>query len=485
MPGLRPAILYGLEGFPMVRADWMGADPVVLCEPIAASVAGRRDWFRLASGGPVNLTAAMEAAPPTLLALDASGAVVTDSRGTWRIDPEGRTRRLSSRFNRPVIELGPGDGDRLAFVADRGRYAWVSDGAGVARASPDGIARAQTLPLAALALVTTQDLVVSKVSDAHGLCALIAQRGRAPPKVLLQVNQSYADITFSQPIAVPFTGTRGEALTAWLYLPADLPAAAKAPLVVVPYPGSVYPTPPRAYAPGSTFTELNPYLLAAAGYAVLVPSMPRDGSSHEPAGGLADQVLAAVDAAAKAAPVDPQRLALWGHSYGGYAALAIATQTHRFRSVIEAAGKSDLISAYGPFTPPARSAPEDGTSPISTMGWMENGQGNLGASPAQDIERYARNSPALHADRVTAPVLMIHGDMDFVPLAQGEEMFSALYRQRKDAVLVTLWGEGHTATSPANIRRMYAWIFWWLDQTLGPGSPPDPSLREAKAALAR
>ena len=90
----------------------------------------------------------------------------------------------------------------------------------------------------------------------------------------------------------------------------------------------------------------------------------------------------------------------------------------------------------GPFTPPARSAPEDGTSPISTMGWMENGQGDLGVTPWQDVARYARNSPMLNAERITAPVLMIHGDLDFVALAQGEEMFSALYRQDKDAVLV-------------------------------------------------
>jgi dipeptidyl aminopeptidase/acylaminoacyl peptidase len=203
--------------------------------------------------------------------------------------------------------------------------------------------------------------------------------------------------------------------------------------------------------------------------------MPRDYASHEPAAGLADQVLAAVDAAIRDAPVDPERLALWGHSYGGYASLVIATQTNRFKSVIEASGKSDLISAYGTFTAESRSAPEDGTSPIDTIGWMESGQGDLGLSPAQDVGRYARNSPALHADRIVTPVLMIHGDKDFVPLGQGEEMFSTLYRQDKDAVLVTLWGEGHSATSPANIRTMYAWILWWLGQTLGPGATSGPN----------
>jgi dipeptidyl aminopeptidase/acylaminoacyl peptidase len=458
-----------LEGFPIVLADWMGDDPIVLSQATTAGEGDRRDWRRLSASGPVNLTATLATPPQTLLAVDATGFLFADRQGTWRVDRLGRARHLSASFNHGVIAAEPGVGDRIPYLAARQGFAWVTDGADVARASPSGVAHALTLPSAARPLVATADLVVSKVTDAHGVSTLVAQRG-GDTRQLLRVNAGYADITFSQPVAVPFTGTRGEALTAWLYLPPDLPAGAKAPLVVVPYSGVVYATAPRGYAPGSWYTQVSPHLLTAAGYAVLVPSMPRDWSSHEPATGLADQVLAAVNAAVKVAPLDPQRLALWGHSFGGYTALAISTQTDRFRSVIDADGKSDLISAYGPFIPASRSAPEDGTSPIDTMGWMENGQGNLGVAPAQDVERYARNSPALHADRVTAPVLMIHGDLDFVPLAQSEEMFSALYRLHKDAVLVTLWGEGHEAVSPANIRRMYAWILWWLDQTVGPGS---------------
>lgn len=469
MAGLTATIRYDQYlGIPMVRADWMGGDPIVLSQT-AAGPGARSDWRRLTANGAVNLTAARPAAPPTLLAVGPSGILFTDPEGVWRSDAAGRLQRLGARFNRPVFQLGPGDGDRIAYVAARAREAWVSDGRQVARASVQRLGPPQPIPPSGLPLVAQQGLMVAKVTDAHGVSSLVADRGGGEQQ-LLQVNEGYAGISFSRLVAVPFASADGSALAAWLYLPADIPAATKVPLVVVPYPGVVYDAPPRAYAPGSTFTEVNPHLLTAAGYAVLIPSMPRDWSNHEPAAGLADEVLRAVDAAARVAPIDPDRLALWGHSYGGYASLAIATETHRFKSVIEAAGKSDLISAYGPFLPASRSAPEDGTSPIATMGWMENGQGNLGASPSRNVDRYARNSPALHADQITAPVLMIHGDLDFVPLAQGEEMFSALYRQDKDAVLITLWGEGHEATSPANIRKMYAWILWWLGQTLGPGA---------------
>ena len=57
---------------------------------------------------------------------------------------------------------------------------------------------------------------------------------------------------------------------------------------------------------------------------------------------------------------------------------------------------------------------------------------------------------------------------------------TALYRQRKDAALLTYWGEGHTFASPANIRDLYASILDWLALTLDPPAPnggprPPPS----------
>ena len=58
-------------------------------------------------------------------------------------------------------------------------------------------------------------------------------------------------------------------------------------------------------------------------------------------------------------------------------------------------------------------------------------------------------------------------------MAQGEEMFSALYRQGKDAQLMTFWGEGHVISSPANIRRLYGAAFDWLDAALA--CRPGPS----------
>jgi dipeptidyl aminopeptidase/acylaminoacyl peptidase len=194
-------------------------------------------------------------------------------------------------------------------------------------------------------------------------------------------------------------------------------------------------------------------------------------------------VLAVVDAAVAREPrLDRSRLVLWGHSFGGYGAMAAATQTDRFAAIIAAAGISDLASAWGEFWPRARVAPEDGLALRARAGWAEQGQGQMGASPWSAPDRYIRNSPLFAADRIVTPLLLIHGDADVVPISQAELMFSALSRQNRDVRLVTYWGEGHLVTSPANVRDLYTQIFSFLDRVLPPAAGPAPGGRPPKPA---
>jgi hypothetical protein len=91
----------------------------------------------------------------------------------------------------------------------------------------------------------------------------------------------------------------------------------------------------------------------------------------------------------------------------------------------------------------------------------------MGSAPWRDLGRYLRNSPITYVDRVETPLMIINGDMDFaVPMQQAEEFFSSLYRQAKRARLVRYWGEGHSLSSPANIRDMWGRIYAWFDEFL-------------------
>jgi len=63
--------------------------------------------------------------------------------------------------------------------------------------------------------------------------------------------------------------------------------------------------------------------------------------------------------------------------------------------------------------------------------------------------------------------MLIYGEQDFVALPQGQGMFNALYRQDKDATLITMIGERHSPASPANVRAIYGEVLPWLADRLG------------------
>jgi dipeptidyl aminopeptidase/acylaminoacyl peptidase len=129
------------------------------------------------------------------------------------------------------------------------------------------------------------------------------------------------------------------------------------------------------------------------------------------------------------------------------------------------AGTSNLTSSYGTFDARFRYTPMAARDGTFQMNWSEAGQGGLGASLADNLWAYLRNSPLFYADRVQTPLLRIHGDHDFVSMSEAEQFFTSLYRQGKRARLVRYWGEGHTVgASPANTRHMWNEILAWLDR---------------------
>ncbi|MBI1198947.1 MAG: prolyl oligopeptidase family serine peptidase [Phenylobacterium sp.] len=492
-----PTITSGQDGIGVVHADWLGDDPIVYARSTAQG--DRSDWFRVSPSGPVNLTAHAPPPPAVPAAIDGSALMFIAGGRAWRVDRTGRAAELGRTENLSAVEPSQLDvgvrftansAPRRAWFAATGR---LGDREGLWRISADKqVFLPIDAPRARVVALGPRDLVTA-TSDDHGGSTLMVRAAGRTDRPVLSLNQAYGDVDFAQVCAVPGRSPDGRLVTHWLYLPADWRPGRPAPLVVVPYPGATYPSPPAKYAAGASTFYTNPQVLAAHGYAVLVPSLPR-AASGEPMAGLADQVLDAVDAVVAQGYADPDRVAVWGHSYGGYAALAVATQTSRFRSIIASAGISDLVAYWGSVTPDHAVNAEVGSSINWGAGWVEGGQARMGGPPWIDADRYHRNSPALAADRITSPVLLIHGDQDAVPLAQAQAMFTALYRQGKDAALVTFWGEGHVVASPGNVRDLYERVLGWLDVTMAPRrptpldapeiGPPEPS-QAARAAAPR
>jgi dipeptidyl aminopeptidase/acylaminoacyl peptidase len=161
---------------------------------------------------------------------------------------------------------------------------------------------------------------------------------------------------------------------------------------------------------------------------------------------------------------DPDRVGVMGHSYGGYTVYALVTQTGRFKAAVAYAGFTDILSLYGGLDPRYRFS--ELVNPWSRPFVVEAQQLRMGSPPWNDLERYLRNSPFIHADNVTTPVLMIHGELDSLPLSQAEEFFVALNRLGKRAKLVRYLAEGHFVESPGNVLDMWEHILNWFDHFL-------------------
>lgn len=131
---------------------------------------------------------------------------------------------------------------------------------------------------------------------------------------------------------------------------------------------------------------------------------------------------------------DPGKVGIVGHSFGGYETNYILTHTNIFSAGCSAAGFCDLVSFYGTVT----------RGGMSNSGIFERGQINIGGTPWNRREAYLENSPILHADQLTTPLLIVHNKGDVaVPFSQGLEFFTALRRMGKKTWMLEYPGEGH------------------------------------------
>jgi dienelactone hydrolase len=302
------------------------------------------------------------------------------------------------------------------------------------------------------------------------LCGGVAQPNVSCTEIW-HANEWVREIKTGNIESISYKTMDGTALTAWLLLPPDYPAGTRVPMVTIVYPGLVYEaTQPSDFSLYEADFWGHPQLFAALGYAVLLPSMPPVKNQSDKLKLLPAGVVPAVDAVVARGIADPDRVAVMGQSDGGFATLGLITQTNRFRSAIESAGFSDLVSLYGTFYGQYRygdaGPPEKGQ--VLRMLQMENGYADLGGPPWNNSDLYRAGSAVLSADRVETPLMLIHGDLDFIPIQQDEEFFTALFRQDKRAEFVRYQGEEHTISNCANVLDLWKRVTAWLAETMQP-----------------
>ena len=251
-------------------------------------------------------------------------------------------------------------------------------------------------------------------------------------------NPQQADYLWGKAELINYTNGDGKVLPAVLIKPEDFDPSKKYPLMVYIYETEAVGL-NRYYAP-SPGTNINFTRYVSNGYVLLSPDIVYEVGYPGPSS--LKCVLPAVEKVLEMGFIDPQRIGIQGHSWGGYEISYMITQTNIFAAVEAGASVVNMTSAYG--------GVRWGTG-MSRAFQYEKTQSRIGAPLWGRALQFIENSPLFWVERVRTPYLTIHNDEDdAVPWYQGIEFFSALRRLGKEAYMFNFNGEKHGLRERAN-----------------------------------
>jgi dipeptidyl aminopeptidase/acylaminoacyl peptidase len=456
--------------------DSRTVDPRVAVSSIPAH------WFLLAlNSTPLDLTPGMQNVSPFPIIADRLPFLVLGDGKAWRLDGSASPVRLFPESTRQLHALAYQEFISTARTKGGGGVVSISGGSeSLAQIYlKDGVPALRILstpPATAVRALSESGAALLQVGAGKG-AGLALMRMGGTPMPLGELNPILDGIAETRWIDFSYANTEGAKraqLSGCLLLPSDYRSGRKYPVIAEVYPGRsggcAAPEARHIYAMGVDPMPYSEHLLAARGFIVFKPDTGADISRtmEGPQAQISTLVDRGIDAIVAAGFADPTQLGLLGFSQGGFASLWIATQSSRYKAIVSLNGWSDLVTSFfgmnwtQQLDPTEISAEGDMGRYISSAG----SSFNMGGTPWQLPQRYTQNSPLWRSDSVSAPVLLIHSDMDAFDVGSYRAFFSSLYTQKKDARLLIYRGEGHSPSSPANIRHMWNNIFSWFDKYL-------------------
>ncbi|MGD9573770.1 MAG: alpha/beta fold hydrolase [Thermoleophilia bacterium] len=208
-------------------------------------------------------------------------------------------------------------------------------------------------------------------------------------------------------------------------------------------------------------------LLANRGYAVLQVNYRGStgfgksfthAAEKEFAGKMHDDLIDGVGWLVAEGIADPSRVAIYGGSYGGYAALVGATFTPGvFAAAISVVGPSSLVTLVRSFPPYWR--------PLLASTWFRYVGDPDDPDQLADLEA---RSPLNKVDEIVAPLLVIQGANDpRVTKAESDQIVEALRARGVDVEYMVKDDEGHGFVKPENRLEMFAAVEKFLARHLG------------------
>jgi dipeptidyl aminopeptidase/acylaminoacyl peptidase len=261
---------------------------------------------------------------------------------------------------------------------------------------------------------------------------------------------------FVDPVLHRFVGEDGLPLTGWLFRPAARKdAAAFGAHAAVPAPTLIWLHGGPEAQERPIFQPLFQALLAE-GVAVFAPNVRGSGGYGRTFSQADDldrrfvaitDVRAAVGSLVGAGLADPSRIGVSGRSYGGYLTLvALAWFPELFRVGVDVCGISDFATFY------AHTEPWIAAAAVTKYG-----------DPEADAALLRELSPIHGADRISAPLLVVHGTYDTnVPIVEAEQIVAALRDRGASPGFLLFDDEGHEVHGTANrvvfVREVVRWV---------------------------
>ncbi|HEY2685307.1 MAG TPA: prolyl oligopeptidase family serine peptidase [Steroidobacteraceae bacterium] len=375
------------------------------------SVGGDVFLLNLAGGTPVNLTAQMHASARAL---------------GWQCDGRLEAELLAGNKTQ-IVELDSREHRQPPKIL------WSAEESFGRRADPLSTAcPSQMRAMVHESFTTAPEIAVGALGHTHDL------------------THGNAGLTLAAQVQSVWWKNDGFDVQGWLLLPQK--HGAKIPMVTQVHGGPAAAATPSFIGPGTQRSLLE------HGYALFYPN-PRgsygQGERFTRAnvrdfgyGDLRD-ILAGIEAAAKAAPIDLDRLGLTGGSYGGFMTMWAVTQTNRFKAAVAGAGISDWLSYYG----------ENGID-----AWMIP---YFGASAYDDPDVYARSSAIHYMHNVKTPTFAYVGERDIeCPAAQTQEFWHAMKAMHVPTEVMIYPGEGHGLRDPKHLEDETRRTLEWFDRYL-------------------
>lgn len=420
---------------------------------------------------------------------DDAALIAYDEFDIWTIAPDGTgTKKLTDgraeRVRHRLVSVDPAanvdgvDVTKPQFVSlfgdwsKKSGYGRLKPGGGVDRLvfadkAIGGLGKAKDADVYVHTVQSYDDSPDVFVSDASLVNA----------KQVTNTNAFQGDYAWGRSETIEFTTGKihnnGEKLQGTLYYPAGYQPGKQYPMIVYMY--EQLSDGVHQYVAPSDRSYYNTSVFTTNGYFVLQPDI--TFRPKEPGLSVVECVVPAIKAVVAKGVIDPKRVGVVGHSWGGFDAAYLATHTQGVLAAsVAGAAITNLVSNYG-----------NGhwASGIAETDHIETGQQRMVVPIYEDLQAYVRNSAVFNIANMTVPLLLEVGNQDgTVYWHQGVEMYNIARRAKKNVVMIEYNGEDHGLAQYKNQKDYQQRILQWFGHYLK-GDPAPKWITDGQSVLER